>query len=482
MCALHLVGLVDVVGAWARRVARVSSCGSVVLPHLGAGWLATSNSAIASSLVTLLASPTALSALSLVTAFAHAAAALRVSKAASVFAAVSHTLLYGWSQANHYQHEYMYILLLALDALAALGTASDAEHAAVRRRVWAGQLSIVYGWTAVAKVDSRWWSGQTLAAVLRAGPDSTTFGKTTTALLARTVLLGEIVACLAVASLALRSNTSARLRACLALGLAGAHVGLKLFNFSIGSFVEIVLLLLIVVTVSPDQPLPGPTEAAIASVGRYVQKVPRVVAALIVAGTVALTARAAPALPDELAGSLARVAGTVDATRRPAVGSTGRLALACVTVALVVAHLSSPSLAAAHAVAVGDDAASRGLSDLAATAYDEAVAADPTRAQSWVALAVTTRRATGEPLALARLDDALALVSPDDHWQLHFARVSVAVDGGSPSATVCAAVADFLSVPKTTLSCSGGEECARLRNFRASAIQGVTRVREQHGC
>jgi len=477
---VHTVAAADIVTLLARRVGRVDTCTDLVLPHVGAAALGRSTSLVGRVLSALLASPLAVALLSIATALCHAAAATTSHRTATVAAFVCHALLYIWSQANNYQHEYLLIVLCALDAVIAVGTSSAAEWARLRARAWAAQMAIVYWWTAIAKVDRRWWNGETLAAVLR-GPDHFGLSRPVTTALARLTLLGELVACLAMASLALRPHTAAPVRAAIALSLAIAHLGLKFFNFAIGSFVEIVLLVVVVVTVDEAQPLPRLVDRVANGAARLLDQLPRVVSALVAAASVGLTLHETPAVPTSAAVAIALAVGLALATRGTR-ALAGRLALACLLVVTLAVGTASPSMKAAHAVAVGDDAATRGLHADAAAAYDRAVTADPTRAQSWVALAVTTKRATGKPLPLDRLTGALSTVQVHDHWQLHFARVSVAVDSSMSAATICAAVADFLSVPKTTLSCADGEECARLRNFRASAIQGVTRVRDSHKC
>lgn len=73
-------------------------------------------------------------------------------------------LLYGasyfWSQADSYQHHYLLFLCLTLFIGAPWRSSEAKGGLSLRALMW--QLALIYGWTALAKVDDAWLSGETL--------------------------------------------------------------------------------------------------------------------------------------------------------------------------------------------------------------------------------------------------------------------------------------------------------------------------------
>jgi tetratricopeptide (TPR) repeat protein len=147
--------------------------GGFNVPHLGllAGWLP---------------SATSIGALYLVGGLLSALAALGIGGRLTVAVlAVGYNLAYLWSQADSYQHHYLLGLLLALfswaplTALSSQAISSQAQEERSRSKGWVNlwlhpgydlifvQMALIYFWTAVAKTEPVWLSGETLDGIIR---------------------------------------------------------------------------------------------------------------------------------------------------------------------------------------------------------------------------------------------------------------------------------------------------------------------------
>jgi tetratricopeptide (TPR) repeat protein len=145
------------------------------------------------------------------------------------------TALFGYtyfsSQLDSYQHHYLLFLVLLLTCFVTWPPAPQSPGVQWPLRLVLVQLSLVYLWAAVAKLDPRWLDGTALAAQISTGPARALIERLPLApwsLAAALVVLLELFLALAihVRRLALPA---------MAVGLA-FHFGIELAGFEIGLF------------------------------------------------------------------------------------------------------------------------------------------------------------------------------------------------------------------------------------------------------
>ena len=339
---------------------------------------------------------------------------LAIGALAALFAAT-----YFPSQLDSYQHHYLLFLVLLLCCFVPWEGAGRGDREPVRGwpvRLVLVQISIVYLFAAVSKMDPRWWSGDVLAlqvhgwardAVERLGG----FGRA-----APLVVLVELLLAVAIHVRALRGPAAI-------LGIV-FHAGIEAAGFRIGLFSYFMLALYVLVI--PERPLAWlvrrvdgwraplvdrwrARRLALPPAGRA-----GLAGAAILAGSAALLT--VPLGPPAVAAALVcGGAGAALVVRRR--GQAGSIALGHLAACLLVAILARPSVTdTAREYYQFWGGSSRRLGDLetATRAYQRVVAIDPGYAQGHTSLANLYRRRGEVDRALAEAAIAQRL-APQDH-------------------------------------------------------------------
>ena len=292
--------------------------------------------------------------------------------------------LYGWSQLDSYQHHYLIVLLLAVLAAAPL----DPPAGVARVRSWAlrlvlVQMSIVYFWSAVAKLDPAW---------IAHGPIATLAGSPSTA--GAVFSLGTPLG-VAAATLA---------RAATVVGIA-FHLGVELAGFRIGLFSGFMLALYLLVAPAGAAAVGGrprwPASAAGISIARIAPRGALAGAALVALGLAATGALAVLPLPGATTAAAGIVVlGAVD-LRGAAAGRRRRLVPVTLAAAALTLFAATTAAVRDHWWYRGGDLRRRGDADGAVHAYRTVLRIDPRYASGWVRLGDRLRARGEHPEALA---------------------------------------------------------------------------------
>jgi len=286
-------------------------------------------------------------------------------------------LIYFWSQVDSYQHHYLVWMIVLLAAFVPWEPANGPrEHWAVRLLLV--QLSLVYLWAAVAKMDPHWLEGRTLSMQIskewvREGVMNTARAWEIKPLAlwsaaAWSVMLAEL-------TLAVCLQVRRLWPAALVLGL-GFHIGIEVLGYKIGLFsafmVALYSLLLPARVVAWCDRI-WPSEEAERRLGPAM--------ALSLAGAAATLALPFPPVA-ALAAGVALFAGAA-AWSRPTL-PTG---IAQLTAGLALVTLAETTdQARDYYKYLGGDTRRRGEVDVALDAYENVLAIDPEYVSGWVRL------------------------------------------------------------------------------------------------
>lgn len=411
-------------------------------PRYGAGDFNVSHLPWLDGLLPVLERPV-IAAGNLLQAYLAALIALGAGRRAAVWAL---TALYGvtyfGSQLDSYQHHYLVFLVLLACCGLTWPRGSAAGDAGAREpvpgwpiRLILAQVSIVYLFAALAKLDPRWWSGAVLELQVHGWAEGAIEQLGGFATAARLVVATELFLAAAIHVPALRAPAAA-------LGIA-FHVGIEAAGFRIGLFSY--FMVAIYTLVLPERPIAAAARWLGERAGRL--PLPRLpgsppgtlaTCAAAIAGGALLLATAPIGGPALAAAALAAAAGGALAlSHRAAAPRTALLHLAACAALALLARPSVTDTARDYYRFWGGSSRRLGDLDTATAAYQRVVEVAPDYAQGHTSLANLYRR-TGQPeRALAEANVAQRL-APDDH-RPHLVEAMVHDQAGDGPAALAAA-------------------------------------------
>lgn len=405
----------------------------------------------------------------------RAAAGVRVRVHAAI-AAVLYGTLYFWSQLDSWQHHYLIVLVLAASPFVPWERATPGTRVrSAAIRLVLVQMSIVYAFAALSKLDAFWLSGGALAAqlpvdsaggsiVARLGGIAEALGGSTAWVWA-TLGTGTVVAELFLA-VALHVR---RWRGAACLVALGLHGGIELSGYDIGLFSAYVATLFLLVAPVPafvrrrvERTVERRRKRRSRDPGASPRRaLPAVAAAAIVGATPLLALRIPESIP--IAVGVAALALAIDgtATARGLGWKKAAAAHAGAAVALAALAWTTPHARDYHRY-LGGDLRRRGDTAGAIEAYRGAVAIDPDYAAGFARLGDELWRAGDRDAALDAYLRARSLAPGD--WRMD-RRVAMLADLlGDTERAVDAARRVLARVP-------GQEDAVRILERRAGTVQ-----------